>query len=449
MSSDPVTPPPHDRGLPPVQPPSGRMFLQLFLVPGLIVAVLVGLFLVGPSLLRLVGGLLGRSPADARSAGEFLRELDSPNPDVRYRAASDLAQVLLRKDELAADPDFALALADRLAAARKRMAEPEKEFAAYVEKFGPQQREAEQNKLAAEAQKLTAERNFSMFLAACLGNCMVPVGVPLLSEMAAQQTGMEDDALAEQRRRALFALANLGQNLTRFDKLSDAQKDEIERRLEAATRTGQAARAQPALDYLRQRRAGKADTLGVAKVLAECAKDDDPSLREYAAFTSNFWSGTTAEDRAIEAMLAVLSEDNGRGENRLAARTALNPNAQASRPVTTRPGFGVQANATVALARRGSPRVRLDVLCEMLDLEALGKLFIVRQRDGSEGPDEAKAAQTVLAALKATAELAKKRPEMKARLKERLGGHIEALTGDGRRELSEAAEAARRAVGEG
>ena len=52
-------------GLPPVQPPSGQMILRLFLVPGLIVGLLVVLFLVGPSLARWVGTLLGRPPADA------------------------------------------------------------------------------------------------------------------------------------------------------------------------------------------------------------------------------------------------------------------------------------------------------------------------------------------------------------------------------------------------
>src|SRR5262249_25170249 len=157
-----------------------QMILRLFLVPGLIVAVLVALFLVGPSLARWVGALLGRPSADARSAAEFLRDLDNSNPDVRYRAASDLAQVLLRKDELAADADFALSLADRLEATRKRMAEPEKEYAAYISRIPPGEREEQKNKIASEGQKLAADRNLGMFLAACLGNCMVPVGAPLL-----------------------------------------------------------------------------------------------------------------------------------------------------------------------------------------------------------------------------------------------------------------------------
>src|SRR5215510_14865679 len=124
-----LPPPPADPGLPPVQPPTGQMILRLFLVPALIVAGLVGLFLLGPTASRWVNRLLGRS-ADARSADQFLRDLDSANPEVRWRAASDLAQVLLRKDELASDARFALQLADRLQAALDNSKDAEQSFAA-------------------------------------------------------------------------------------------------------------------------------------------------------------------------------------------------------------------------------------------------------------------------------------------------------------------------------
>src|ERR1700733_3620999 len=103
MSSDASSPtPPPDPGLPPVQPPSGQMILRLFIVPAVIVGVLVLLFLVGPTLHGWFNQLVGRSSADTRSAEQFLHDLDNPNPEVRWRAASDLAQVLLRNDALAA-----------------------------------------------------------------------------------------------------------------------------------------------------------------------------------------------------------------------------------------------------------------------------------------------------------------------------------------------------------
>src|ERR1043166_3099305 len=89
-----------DPGLPPVTPPSARIILRDFLVPGLIVVLLVGLFLLGQP---LAAWLRARRPD--HSAREYLNDLDNSNPDIRWRAAGDLAQVLLRDDRLAADPD--------------------------------------------------------------------------------------------------------------------------------------------------------------------------------------------------------------------------------------------------------------------------------------------------------------------------------------------------------
>src|SRR5262249_2836788 len=96
------------RGLPPGAPPSGRFIAQLFLVPGLILAAAL-LILLG--FRYLVGG--------PHSADYLLRQLDSSNADIRWRGASDLAQVLKRPESvvLRADAKFALDLAERLRAA--------------------------------------------------------------------------------------------------------------------------------------------------------------------------------------------------------------------------------------------------------------------------------------------------------------------------------------------
>src|SRR5262249_4739711 len=91
--------------LPPVKPPSGKFIAQLFLVPMLIVIGILGLFFTMRSLFGLGG---------PHTAEQFLHNLDQTNADVRWRAAQDLAQVLLRDDKLASDPKFALDLADRL-----------------------------------------------------------------------------------------------------------------------------------------------------------------------------------------------------------------------------------------------------------------------------------------------------------------------------------------------
>jgi hypothetical protein len=381
------------------------MILRLFLVPALIIGVLVGLFLVGSSVSDWFNRLLGRGGADSRSAEQFLRDLDNSNPEVRWRAASDLAQVLLRKDSLAANVPFTVQLADRLQTAIDESAAAEKENAST---FGglPAGEKAKQLK------KLEPERNLIIYLGASLGNCMIPVGVPLLKQLAEQESGVEPEALAERRGRALFALATLGNNLQRYDRLSTEEKDAIEEHLEEAGEQGHSRWTRGTLDYLRRRRAGKPDTMGIAEVLKKCAGDEDPFLRELAALASNFWHGTAVEETTIETFLVKLSHDTGAGEERLEERTSRNPNAAHTRQVTTIKGFKVQANATNALARRGSPRVRLDLMAQMLDADGLRKTFLIRGRSAPDQPDEALVVLTLNDTLKALAQLRGKRPEM-------------------------------------
>ncbi len=419
-------------GLPPVQPPSGQMLFRLFLVPFLIVGVLVGLYVLGHTLF----GKLGAS----RSAQKFLHSLDSANADIRWRAASDLSQELPRSPELAANATFALELAERLDTALEESAAEEKEYAARHEGLSNSEKERRLSK------DLAPRRNLIMYLGACMGNFVVPAGVPLLKQLATQTTGMEPDALAERRGRALFALAVLGENLKRYDALTDAEKDRIDEELAAAANNDRLAKwAKPTAEYLKQRRQGKADSFGVADVLVRCSEDDDPYLRQLAAWASNFWDGTAAEQAKIEAMLVRLSTDAGTGDEKLAEREDKNPDSARSRPVTKRKGFRVQANANMALARRGSPRVRLDLLEELLDPEALGQVFVVRQRgrDGGEQPDEALVVVTVNSALKAVAELKRRRPEMKL---DRLREKVEALTASKNVALRAEAEQTRKAL---
>src|SRR5437763_1188401 len=114
LSSPGTTP----AGLPPVTPPSGKFILQLFLVPGLIVTFVV-------LLLLAVNWLFG----SARSPEAFLKKLDDPNPEVRWRAAADLAQTLPRDQRLSTNADFALKLTERLRKAVDENAMPEKAFA--------------------------------------------------------------------------------------------------------------------------------------------------------------------------------------------------------------------------------------------------------------------------------------------------------------------------------
>src|SRR5258708_31235570 len=95
MSSESQLPVNHEaaRGLPPVQPPSAKFIVQLFVVPALIV---MGVLI---PVVFLVRGC-------AKSPEELLADLHSSNTDVRWRAAEQLAQMMPR-DRLEALPRFA------------------------------------------------------------------------------------------------------------------------------------------------------------------------------------------------------------------------------------------------------------------------------------------------------------------------------------------------------
>lgn len=454
MSSD--TPPPQPPspaqpkadlpGLPPVMPPTGKQMLRLFVVPGIIVLILVGLFLLGPTLSSWFKP--GKTPE------QFLTDLDDSNEDVRYRAASDLAQMLPRKEkraeELARDPDLCLGLAKRLAITLERSAGAEQSYAAIAASL-------EDKEKVAEEKKLDRDRNLITFLAASLGHVSVPVGVPLLGEMATKTEGMEANALAERRRRALFALATLGERLARYDGLSDGAKDECEEKLSDAAKKGGedaplpadekfardvlakrwekakkgdvAACARLALDGLRARRAGKQTMMGVATILAQTAKDEDLYVRQLTAFAANFWEGTDQEEKAVEDVLVVLSNDDGKGAEQFRKQQKLNRETDEARATTKPPGYLVRTDATLALARRGSPQVRAEMLKEMLSLEKLREIYVIEQTAAkeqkksflfwswtvpavpAERPNEPLIALTVTETLKALAKWREKQPK--------------------------------------
>jgi hypothetical protein len=391
------------------------MFLRLFLIPALIVAALVALLILfnwAGKYLAGCGG--GRTPA------EYLKSLDDPNKEIRWRAASDLVPALLRDDHLAVDANFALELVTRLERARTEIVPAEESFARRLPSFTP-------NELRVETERLDPDRGYILYLESCLGSFMVPVGAPLLEQMALEERAMEPRTLAARRLRAVWSLANLGENLKRFDLLPTDQQDTILASLQAAEQGSQGSLANKTAEYLRRRREGKADSFGAADVLRKCADADDLAMREMAAFAMNFWSGTAAEDAKIEEALVRLSTDSGRGEDELSK--VLDDNPGATRAVTTTPGYRVQANATIALARRGSPKVRLDLVKEMLDPSVLHQRFVVVERQSrKESPDEGLAASTEINALKAVAELHRRRPEIDL---SSLRPLIDRLAGDG------------------
>jgi hypothetical protein len=109
--SDETRTPPGDglpEHLPPVEPPSAGFIVQLFVVPAIIVAAVIGVYL-----------LFGRMAAGQADWRQMVSDIKSDNPNVRWRAALNLAEALdaeagRKGDEqkLSSIPEIATALND-------------------------------------------------------------------------------------------------------------------------------------------------------------------------------------------------------------------------------------------------------------------------------------------------------------------------------------------------
>jgi hypothetical protein len=301
-------PPPGESvpGLPAVEPPSGRFLVQLFLVPGLLVLVVV-----------LV--LMGLFYITSRQSPEyFLRQLDSDNADIRWRGASDLAQILKRQGtgslRWKADTHFSLELAQRLRTSLDELLETEKktqaELARLAEKAAAAGGSLSDGEKDAAWRKLAPLRHQVSFLASALGDLHVPAGVPLIAEICLHDNSPDLKGNTMQRRKALWSLANLGANTRAFSKLpSETQTDVLaELRDEALGANPRAAWARTALAYLEPQHARPEGVVRVDEVLARCAEAQDRYLREQVALAFNFWDGPLAEPTLLK-----LANDDGHG----------------------------------------------------------------------------------------------------------------------------------------
>jgi len=284
--------------LPPVVPPSGKHIVQLFVVPGLIVAGIVVLFLG-------CFGFWGLFFGTSRAPQEYLADLDSGNPDVRWRAANDLAQVVKRDETLASDPKLALKLSELL---NQALDDRDRERRAAAEK-APLQGEQEDT-------KGKAQRKYIQFLSSCLGNMSVPAGAPAVARLAKQEAGPSDPVGTVLRRHAVWVLANMGENRKRFDTLPAERREAVLAELDAEAQVpGQrGALARKTAAALRGN-----DDLGVIRdlsdiVQAETARNDgDPFLRQMLALALTFWEGTKLQNELAEKALDRLARDNGKG----------------------------------------------------------------------------------------------------------------------------------------
>jgi hypothetical protein len=418
-------------GLPPVAPPTAGFLVRLFVVPALIVAVGVG----AAFLFHLSFGWLLGSPMTPE---QYLARFDDPNWEVRWRAAADLSQRLPRDNRLASDPDFALGVVKRLQATRTDTRVAEADLALRYPPLSPDQidklSDAEwlkrQNDLDREAKKLNEQRLYIQMLTASLGHFMVPVGAPVLRDMALQESGAEASHLLQLRANALWSLAVLGENCGRFDDLTPVEQQIILDRLQTAAENDPdlADTARSARSYLQTRQQTAAspkpltkqvpDAMGVDEVAAKCAADNDPFLRELSAFALNFWYGDAAENKKMEQTLDLLAHDDGRGTLTLEQRRAqARRTLKTDYPIKTisysvPPELTIKLNATIALARRGSDLVSTGRLAEMLDENKLRSQFLTEDAN-TEKPkaDEGTAAQIVVKALEAAHDLHAKRPE--------------------------------------
>jgi hypothetical protein len=292
-----ATPTPNAKGLPPVQPPSGRHLVQMFVVPGAIVGGVVMLGLVCSGAFSYLFGF-----GQAQTAQGYIERLEDANTDVRWRAANDLVQVLKRDIDLACDPALALKLSDVLTKELDGITDDEKRLLERASKMSPEETKKAQV-------QLKARRDYSRFLAACLASMTIPAGVEPLKQMATA-TGNDPKSVAQTRRQAVWMLANLADNLKRWQALPAAKREGIltTLRQEAAGTGPRATTAGLTADYLE----GKKDQ-GVIAALAKCADADDPDLRKYTAYALAIWEGSPAENELAEKTLVKLSRDDGHG----------------------------------------------------------------------------------------------------------------------------------------
>jgi hypothetical protein len=362
-------------GLPPITPPSARFLAQLFLVPGLIVVVAVAILL---GFSWLVG--LSRTPE------RFLRDLKSDNPEVRWRAASDLAQVLKRDPVLASDPRFCLDMADLLEDAIR------------------DDRQEGRHKLPQSSPGAVAEptpaTRFVQYLMNCLGSCNLPVGITLLTQIASTDSGLDPQDLVLRRQSAVWSLANLAARLNQLDQIPAERKKVILDALDEETKSSSAARASRARaagQWLRQGPAAVNDS-SVLPALRACSSSDDPVLRKIVALVLNLWPANATMEPGLDALLLKLSYDDGHGggdENRVR-------------------GIEIRFKSAEGLARRGAPAVadRFALFDAMLDPGDLATAFRVKGAQGREETDQGAVVSTLTSAMRGLAELHQRLPQI-------------------------------------
>lgn len=248
-----------DDALPPVEPPSAGFIVQLFVVPGVIVALILAVWL-----------LLGRIAQTGHDPSDYLRALRRNTP-ARWQAAANVADALRTEEKnkaLKANTAFAAELAKIL--------------------------EAELD----GQQHAPTDIQFQGFLCKALGEFDTRTGLPTLIKAAIVPA---DESTLQLRRAALEAIALLAKNTESQGPLDDPQL--------------MSTLAATAKDDEPQIRGATAFVLGVIGTpearerIAGMVADAYPDVR-YNAATGLARHG---DQRSVEVLLEMLDADNDAG----------------------------------------------------------------------------------------------------------------------------------------
>ena len=288
--------------LPPVQPPSAGYIVQLFLIPALIVAAVIGVW--------ALFGKLAESETDWK---QLVSELGSSNEHRRWRAALGLAQVL-RNQQISPDEN-SVALADQ-----------------------PEVAEALSDLLKQSLDSpstLDEDIKHQEFLARTLGSLNADeIVLPVLAE------ALEPERDSDVRKSSLMSLAMIAGR--HFEQQAETAELLEPDRVYEAGRT-----------VVTLRRPLEQPTIGDESVwqqLTLAAQDEDPGIRHLATFVFALISGEKAiaqlklmlldGDAMTQANAAVGLARNGQTDGVEAIRSLL---ADSARPVEFRDTEGLSA----------------------------------------------------------------------------------------------------------
>jgi hypothetical protein len=368
--------------------------VQLFLVPGLLVAAVV-------AFIWVFFGWLGTGTQDADKLLSLVES--SPSDLQRWKSAQDLAQLLPRDQELRCNVRYALRVAEVLDRERQRPLPPPQDETA--------QREQTPDMLK--------------FLPAVAAHFYVPVGLPAMQATVADTWNRTRDEMQLLRlRNAIVAIGNLGARMQEYDQLPQETKDQMLAVLkqEAGDGPGRPTWARLALNYLERRdrrlhtKADQSDLkepFGVIATLSLGARAMDELTRGYTVLALANW-----DEPAADPILRQLAGDQSDLPDEAFAKDDKEPLTKQDRERGERE---IRYTAALSMAKRGSALTPWELVLETLNEDGLRKRY--SEFDGSrrtrrDANAETLAAQCTAKALRDLQELKRTNPKVLEEQKE-------------------------------